>query len=74
VLQVPGALDVAIEFHSLSKSYNMTGWRVGFVVGSAHAIGLGQVKTNVDSGVFRRAAIAAYSTGKKNFAVMSPES
>jgi LL-diaminopimelate aminotransferase len=33
VLQVPGAKDVAIEFHSLSKSYNMTGWRVGFVVG-----------------------------------------
>jgi LL-diaminopimelate aminotransferase len=69
VLQVPGAKDVAIEFHSLSKSYNMTGWRVGFVVGSAHGIkGLGQVKTNVDSGVFKaiqRAAIAAYSTGEE---------
>ena len=66
VLQVPGAKEVTIEFHSLSKSYNMTGWRVGFVVGSAHGIkGLGQVKTNVDSGVFKaiqRAAIAAYST------------
>lgn len=76
VLQVPGAKDVAIEFHSLSKSYNMTGWRVGFVVGSAHGIkGLGQVKTNLDSGVFKaiqRAAIAAYATGEAELqAVMS---
>ena len=76
VLQVAGAKDVAIEFHSLSKSYNMTGWRVGFVVGSAHGIkGLSQVKTNVDSGVFKaiqRAAIAAYSTGEEDeLAVMS---
>ncbi|MCF2148771.1 LL-diaminopimelate aminotransferase [Desmonostoc muscorum LEGE 12446] len=65
VLQIPGAKDVAIEFHSLSKSYNMTGWRVGFVVGNAIGIqGLAQVKTNVDSGVFKaiqQAAIAAYS-------------
>ena len=38
VLQVPGAKDIAIEFHSLSKSYNMTGWRVGFAVGNAIAI------------------------------------
>ena len=68
VLQVPGAKEVAIEFHSLSKSYNMTGWRVGFVVGSAQGIkGLSQVKTNVDSGVFKaiqRAAIAAYETSE----------
>ncbi len=76
VLQVPGAKDVAIEFHSLSKSYNMTGWRVGFVVGSAHGIrGLSQVKTNVDSGVFKaiqRSAIAAFSTGEEELlAVMS---
>jgi len=66
VLQVPGAKDVAIEFHSTSKSYNMTGWRVGFVVGNAIGIkGLGQVKTNVDSGVFKavqRAALAAFQT------------
>ncbi|MDZ8184834.1 MAG: pyridoxal phosphate-dependent aminotransferase [Nostoc sp. ChiSLP02] len=65
VLQVAGAKDIAIEFHSLSKSYNMTGWRVGFVVGNSIGIkGLAQVKTNVDSGVFKaiqRAAIAAYS-------------
>lgn len=66
VLQVPGALDVAIEFHSLSKSYNMTGWRVGFVVGNATGIkGLTQVKSNIDSGVFKaiqRSAIVAMST------------
>ncbi|MCS7293092.1 MAG: pyridoxal phosphate-dependent aminotransferase, partial [Gloeomargarita sp. SKYBB_i_bin120] len=65
-LQVPGAKDVTIEFHSLSKSYNMTGWRVGFVCGSAVGVqALGQVKTNVDSGVFKaiqRAAIAAFQT------------
>lgn len=63
ILQVDGAKDVAIELHSLSKSYNMTGWRVGFAVGNAEAVGaLGTVKTNVDSGVFRavqHAAIAA---------------
>lgn len=66
VLQVSGAKEVTIEFHSLSKSYNMTGWRVGFVAGSAHGIkGLAQVKTNVDSGVFKaiqRAAIAGFET------------
>lgn len=66
VLQVPGALDVAVEFHSCSKSYNMTGWRVGFVAGCTTGIkGLGQVKTNVDSGVFKaiqQAAIAAFET------------
>ncbi|MDQ3991200.1 MAG: LL-diaminopimelate aminotransferase [Actinomycetota bacterium] len=63
VLQVRGAKDVAIEFGSLSKTYNMTGWRVGWAVGSAEAIGaLGTVKTNLDSGIFnavQRAAVAA---------------
>ncbi|OLC28431.1 MAG: LL-diaminopimelate aminotransferase [Armatimonadetes bacterium 13_1_40CM_64_14] len=54
VLQVPGAADVAIEFHSLSKTYGMTGWRVGFVCGNAAAVGaLAKIKTNVDSGVFQ---------------------
>lgn len=66
VLQIPGAKDVAIEFHSLSKSYNMTGWRIGFVVGNSLGIkGLSQVKSNIDSGVFKaiqKAAIAAFST------------
>lgn len=63
VLQVPGARDVALEFGSTSKSYNMTGWRIGWAVGNADAIrALGVVKTNVDSGQFtavQRAAIAA---------------
>ncbi|MEX2588044.1 MAG: LL-diaminopimelate aminotransferase [Actinomycetota bacterium] len=53
VLQAPGALDVAVEFGSLSKTYNMTGWRVGWVVGSTQAIeAIGRVKTNIDSGIF----------------------
>ena len=63
ILEADGATDVAIEFHSLSKTYCMTGWRVGFAVGNAQAIGtLGKVKTNIDSGVFRavqHAGIAA---------------
>lgn len=63
ILQVEGAKDVAIEFHSLSKTYCMTGWRVGFAVGNAAAVGaLGRIKTNIDSGVFRavqRAGVAA---------------
>ena len=63
VLQVPGAKDVALEFGSASKTYNMTGWRIGWAVGSAEAIrALGIVKTNLDSGQFtaiQRAAIAA---------------
>ncbi|WP_414754439.1 pyridoxal phosphate-dependent aminotransferase [Anabaena sp. CCY 9910] len=76
VLQIPSAKDIAIEFHSLSKSYNMTGWRIGFAVGNAYAIkGLSQVKTNVDSGVFKaiqKAAIAAYNTDEVELqAVMS---
>ena len=54
LMQVEGAKDVAIEFHSLSKTYNMTGWRIGFAVGNKSAIvGLGKIKTNVDSGVFQ---------------------
>lgn len=52
ILEVPGARDVAIEFHSLSKTYNMTGWRIAFAVGNAEIVAaLGQVKTNIDSGV-----------------------
>jgi LL-diaminopimelate aminotransferase len=52
-LATPGAMDVGIEFYSLSKTYNMTGWRVGFAMGHKELVGgLGKVKTNVDSGVF----------------------
>lgn len=52
-LATPGAKEVGVEFHSLSKTYRMTGWRIGFVVGNAEVLqGLGRVKTNVDSGTF----------------------
>jgi len=65
VLESPGAKDVAIEFGSLSKTYNMTGWRVGYAVGNAEAIrALGTLKTNLDSGIFnaiQRAAVVAVS-------------
>ena len=51
-LQVEGAMDVGIEFHSLSKSYNMTGWRIGMAVGNAEMIdALLTIKSNLDSGV-----------------------
>ena len=54
ILQVPGAKDVAVEFNSLSKTYNMAGWRVGMAVGNAEAIeALTTIKTNIDSGIFR---------------------
>ncbi|MDW8066249.1 MAG: LL-diaminopimelate aminotransferase [Aquificaceae bacterium] len=54
ILQVEGAMDVAIEFHSLSKTFNMTGWRLGMAVGNKNLVaGLGKVKTNVDSGQFQ---------------------
>ncbi len=63
ILEAKGAKDVAIELHSLSKTYSMTGWRIGFAVGNADAVSaLGRIKTNVDSGVFRavqHAGIAA---------------
>lgn len=62
-LQASGARDVGIEFHSLSKSYNMTGWRIGMAVGNARIIdGLMRVKSNLDSGIpqaIQRMAIAA---------------
>lgn len=53
ILNIPGALDIAIEFHSLSKTFNMTGWRIGLAVGNAQLVAaLGKVKQNVDSGQF----------------------
>ena len=53
-LEAEGAMDVGIEFHSLSKTFNMTGWRIGFAVGRAEVVaGLSQVKSNMDSGQFQ---------------------
>jgi len=67
VLEIPGAADVAVEFNSLSKTYNMPGWRIGYAVGHPDALRLLQlVKSNVDSGMFlplQRAAVVALATG-----------
>jgi LL-diaminopimelate aminotransferase len=67
ILELPGAKKRCIEFHSLSKTFNMTGWRIGFAVGNAELVaGIGKVKTNVDSGVFQAvqgAGIAALESG-----------
>ena len=62
-LSIPGAMDVGVELHSLSKSYNMTGWRIAFVVGNELIVkGVAHVKDNIDSGQFaaiQKAAIHA---------------
>lgn len=59
-LEVKGAKDVGIEFNSLSKPFNMTGWRIGFAVGNAEVIEtLGRYKSNVDSGAFQAVQYAA---------------
>ncbi len=53
-LEVKGSKEVGVEFHSLSKTFNMTGWRIGFAVGHSEILsGLGRVKTNIDSGLFQ---------------------
>lgn len=65
VLQATGAMECAVEYHSLSKTYNMTGWRIGWAAGATEAIeALKVLKTNIDSGIFdaiQRAGIAALS-------------
>ncbi|MFI5352461.1 MAG: LL-diaminopimelate aminotransferase [Candidatus Binatales bacterium] len=67
ILEIPEARECAIEFHSLSKTCSMTGWRIGFAVGNADAVrALGRVKTNMDSGPFQaiqEAAITALEGG-----------
>lgn len=73
-LEVDGARDAGIEFHSLSKTYNMTGWRIGFAVGNRDVIaGLGKIKTNLDSGVFQaiqEAGITALNTDDDTLSVI----
>lgn len=70
IFEVEGAKDVAIEFHSLSKTFNMTGWRIGFACGNASIIeGLANVKSNIDSGIFcaiQRAGVAALDNYDKH--------
>ena len=59
ILEVDGAFDCCVEFHSLSKTYNMTGWRIGWVAGNAEVVAaLGKVKTNIDSGIFSAIQVA----------------
>ncbi len=74
-LEVEGAKDVGIEFHSLSKIYNMTGWRLGFAVGNKEAISaLSIIKTNIDSGVFKaiqKAGVEALTGPQDNIEKMN---
>ena len=69
LLEIDGAKDVAVEFHSLSKTYNMTGWRIGSVVGNSEVVaGIGKIKSNIDSGTFgavQDAGIAALQSPKE---------
>lgn len=73
-LKVPGAMEVGIEFHSLSKTYNMTGWRIGFACGNPDIVaGLGSIKTNIDSGIFQavqEAGIEALEADQEPVAVL----
>ena len=68
ILECKGAKDVCIEFHSLSKTYNMTGWRIGMAVGNPSLVaGLGKIKENCDSGIFQavqEAGIVALRDGE----------
>ena len=60
ILSRPGGKAAALELHSMSKSYNMTGWRLGFVAGSAQAVAaVAEVKDNIDSGQFKAIQVAA---------------
>ncbi|MCL4425966.1 MAG: LL-diaminopimelate aminotransferase [Firmicutes bacterium] len=71
VLEIPGAKDVAIEFYSFSKPFNMTGWRIAAALGNAQAVAaLGIIKTNTDSGQFTAvqwAALEAFRHDPENF-------
>lgn len=74
VLEIPGAKEVAIEFHSLSKTFNMTGWRIGMAVGNSEAVqALATIKSNVDSGAFKaiQAAAAEALSGPQDSVVKS---
>ena len=70
IFEVEGARDVAVEFHSLSKTFNMTGWRIGFAAGNSRLIeGLAKVKSNIDSGIFsaiQKAGAAALDNYEKH--------
>ena len=69
LFEIPGAKEIGLEFHSLSKTFNMTGWRLGWVCGRADLVALiGQLKTNIDSGIFQAvqwAGIEALNGGEE---------
>lgn len=70
-LQTPGAREVGVEFHSLSKTFNMTGWRIGWICGNEHIVkALAKVKSNIDSGIFQAIQIAGIAALKEGQAVI----
>ena len=72
-LEVDGAKEVAIEFHSLSKTFNMTGWRIGMAVGNAELVGgLAQAKSNLDSGIFQAIQEAGIEALKLGDSIVEP--
>jgi LL-diaminopimelate aminotransferase len=72
-LEVEGARDVAIEFHSLSKTFNMTGWRIGMAVGNQELVGgLAQAKSNLDSGIFQAIQEAGIEALKLGDPIVEP--
>ena len=73
ILEIPGAMDVAVEFHSLSKSFCMTGWRLGFAVGRPEIIAaLGRVKNYVDTGAFLAVQVAGKAVLDRAEALVKP--
>lgn len=72
-LQTPGAKAVGLEFHSLSKTFNMTGWRIGWACGNAEAIAaLTKVKLNIDSGIFQAVQVAGIAALKAPASLRAP--
>ena len=75
ILESSGARDLSIEFHSLSKTFNMTGWRIGFACGNSQLIeGLAKIKSNIDSGIFtaiQRAGIAALENYDRHMSALA---
>jgi len=72
-LEVDGAGEVGIEFHSLSKTFNMTGWRIGMAVGNADLVGgLAQAKSNLDSGIFQAVQEAGIEALKLGETIVAP--
>ena len=71
ILQVPGAKDIAVEFFTLSKSYNMPGWRIGFMVGSPVLVkALGRLKSYLDYGMFTPVQVAAISALEEDQSIL----